>query len=693
MHSGPLPAAAKATSRGARRTSPRRQASAAASPAAAGAGYGSGTIAEPVIGGALLVFAVAGLGLVVRRRRRAGDGNRRQPTRPRAAGPGSDWVRGLAADISDGTAGPGGGAAGAGGPGSPYPDPASWPASAPGDAAGPGGGAPGAGGQSPPYGGPSSWPPSAPAHQGRPAGRDGQDWPYPDHPAWPACGRGRPLTPDHPSWPATDLGPPVGTAVDYGRPAGTDRPGWPYPDHPSWPASDLGSPLADDDYPSWPATDPGGPPPGGGAGLPQRERLGPAPAPAVHHDPNPRQPASQVPPARGRHVRVPAGYSSHPGPADDTPQRWSAQLARTTGPIPQTYYDLAFGDGRLQVVLTEPPAADQSWAASPSSANVLQLTGADTGQQQAVTWQPGDPGNTDAVRVAQRILADADEQAAEIRLEAAAEAAAIREAAEREAAQIKEQTAAEAAPIREGAEREAAEIKERAAAHAAAIREAAEQEVNALRSAVNTMSADLTAYITEKLTGPIERVAGEPGPAEGHPEPAQGYVRPPSSPGKDSPSSRTWATAPREAPARYEEADFYEKAAFGAPATSSAMPATAPVQPGTRPRPARPATRPARPTEKPARSRQGHTCALVRWHDRGPGRPCSRHRGLPTGHARIHLLCVPLGGHGRDGQQCRIPWHYPDAQAVTIASSHGGDWQAWCTGGAPPSPSPPRIGH
>jgi hypothetical protein len=395
--------------------------------------------------------------------------------------------------------------------------------------------------------------------------------------------------------------------VDYGRAAGTDRPGWPYPDHPSWPASDLGSPLADDDYPSWPATDPGGPPPGAGPGLPQRERLGAAPAPAVHHDPNPRQPASQVPPARGRHVRAPAGYSSHPGPADDTPQRWSAQLARTTGPIPQTYYDLAFGDGRLQVVLTEAPAADQGWAASPSSANVLQLTGADTGQQQAVTWQPGDPGNTDAVRVAQRILADADEQAAEIRLEAAAEAAAIREAAEREAAQIKEQTAAEAAPIREGAEREAAEIKERAAAHAAAIRAAAEQQANALRSAVNTMSADLTAYITEKLTGPIERVAGEAGLAEGHPEPAQGDVRPASSPGKDSPSSRTWATAPHEAPARYEEADLYEKAALGAPA---AMPATAPVRPGTRPRPARPATRPARPTEKPARSRQGHTARL-----------------------------------------------------------------------------------
>jgi hypothetical protein len=627
VHSGPLPAAARATSRGSRRTSPRRPARAAASPAAAAAGYGSGTIVEPVIGGALLVFAVAGLGLVVRRRRRAG-GNQRKPTLDRAAGPGSDWVRGLAADISGGTAGPGGAAAGAGGPGSPYPDPTNWPAAGPGVAASPSGGAPGAGGQGSPSGVPSSWPPSAHAYQGRPAGGDGPDWAYPDHPAWPAGSQGRPLTPDHPSWPATDLGRPVGAAADYGRPTGADRPGWPYPDHPSWPASDLGRPLADDDYPSWPASGPGGgwagpdgPPPGGGAGLPQRERLGTAPAPAVHHDPNPGQPVPQVPPARGRHVRVPAGYSSHPGPADDTPQRWSAQLARSTGLIPQTYYDLAFGDGRLQVMLTETPGAGQDWATGPSSANVLQLTSADTGRQGAVTWQPGPPGNTDPVRMAQRILADADQQAAAIRLEAAAEAAAVREAAEREAAQIRLYTAAEAAPIRQGAEREAAEIRQLAAAQAAAVREAAEQEADAirgaaqreadtLRSAVKAISADLTAYITEKLPGPIERVAGGAGPAEGYPAPAEGYARPASSPEKDRPGSGTWATAPHEAPARREEADHYEKAAPGGPATGSAMSATTPVRPGTRPRPARPATRPARRTEKPARSRQGHTARL-----------------------------------------------------------------------------------
>ena len=63
VHFGPLPAMAKATSRVVHQHSRSSQAT-AASPAAAGAGYGSGTLAETVIGGALLVFAAAGLGLV-----------------------------------------------------------------------------------------------------------------------------------------------------------------------------------------------------------------------------------------------------------------------------------------------------------------------------------------------------------------------------------------------------------------------------------------------------------------------------------------------------------------------------------------------------------------------------------------------------------------------------------------------------
>jgi hypothetical protein len=178
VHDGPLPTTAKATSRPAHRTAPRSQARAAAGPQAASAGHGSGTAAEASIGVALLVFAVAGLGLVLRRRRLTGAGNQRPLTHAGAPAPGSDWVRGLAADT----------------------------------------------------------PGSAPAPEGAAPGAGGPDWPYPDHPSWPADNPGGALTPDHPSWPA----------------------------------SDIGGPLADDDHPSWPGHRPRRWPghPGRAAGAP-----------------------------------------------------------------------------------------------------------------------------------------------------------------------------------------------------------------------------------------------------------------------------------------------------------------------------------------------------------------------------------------------------------------------------------------
>ena len=252
-----------------------------------------------------------------------------------------------------------------------------------------------------------------------------------------------------------------------------------------------------------------GPPPG--AGLPRRERLGPVSGPGG-------PPRPDRPPAGG--PGAPATWPAHPRPdrlrqarCDDTPQRWSAQLARTTGPIPQTYYDLAFGDGRLQVVLTETPGAGQDWAAGPSSANVLQLTSADTGQQGAVAWQSAGPGDADSVRLAERVLADADQQAAAIRQVAASQAVVIRETAEREAAEIKQQAAAGIAPIREAAEREAAEIKQQAAAQVAAIREAAEREIAELRATVLAMSDELkrvATYVTENLTSPGQPAVSPP---------------------------------------------------------------------------------------------------------------------------------------------------------------------------------------
>ena len=256
----------------------------------------------------------------------------------------------------------------------------------------------------------------------------------------------------------------------------------------------------------------------------------PAPAPAVHHDPGPGQAVAQVPPARGRHTRAPAGYSGPAGSARETPQRWSAQLARSTGPIPQTYYDLDFGDGRLQVMLTETPGADPGWAAGPGArgGNMLQLPAPGvTGQPGPVSWDTGEYARTDSVRLAERVLSDADQQAAAIRQEASSQAVAIREAAEQEAAEIKHQAAAQAAPIREAAEREAAEIKHQAAAQVAAVREAAEREIAELRATVLAMSDELSrvaTYVTENLTSPGQPAASPPrqaGPRSSPPPPGR----------------------------------------------------------------------------------------------------------------------------------------------------------------------------
>src|SRR5690349_5305836 len=203
VHFGPLPTTTQATSRVVHRHPAISQATPAAHLTAASAGYGSGTLAETVIGGALLVVAAAGLGLVVRRHRRPG-GRSRRPAHAGDAGPGGDWVRSLAVDPPGEAAGPRGAGPGAGGPDWPHADQPSWPANDP------------------------RQPVGAAVGYGRATGSDSPDWSYPDHPSWPANNLGRPLTPDHPSWPANNPGRPL------------------TPDHPNWPANDPGRPLSPD---------------------------------------------------------------------------------------------------------------------------------------------------------------------------------------------------------------------------------------------------------------------------------------------------------------------------------------------------------------------------------------------------------------------------------------------------------------
>ena len=382
----------------------------------------------------------------------------------------------------------------------------------------------------------------------------GPDWSYfgDDHPSWPVGSEGpgwpQPGT-DYPNWPANADH--SGWSGDDGQqgwfeggpdprgPAGVTDPYWSYPaaDHPSWPAGAGGAdwPQPGADYPSWPAGAPGGgwAPGHGGSAWSQQE------APVAHYYDERRQTAGQ--PAPVASARVPATRSGYPAKryVGAHAKTWSAQLARTQDTATQTYYELAFGDGRLQVMLTEPPKSGQEWT---------------TGMH-AQRLEANDFRNSDAVQIAERILSDADYQAAETQQEASAQATAIREAAEAEAAEIRQQAAA---------------LKQQATDQAAATLQAAEREAAEMRAATQSMSGDLhrvAAYVTQNLATPGAPPAALP------------------------------AAAPAALPAE--------------PATKPTRPAAKPVRPGTKP--ARPAARPAtKPAVQPAKKPAGRQAKVMR---------------------------------------------------------------------------------
>src|SRR5205809_5163308 len=197
-------------------------------------------------------------------------------------------------------------------------------------------------------------------HPSWPAGSNGQDWTAGDDswlggsngPNW-AAGDDRwpgsdsppawPYGEDHPSWPAGSNGP-NWTAGDDRWPGGDNPPAWPYgEDHPSWPAGS--------DRPDWPR--------GGGRPASQGREAAAGP----QHDP--RRPTAP-PSAPAARVRVPAG-----GP--DGTQQWPGQSAMPADAA-APYYEVAFGDGRVQVLL---PSASQDWptGADAGSADMRQLTG------------------------------------------------------------------------------------------------------------------------------------------------------------------------------------------------------------------------------------------------------------------------------------------------------------------------------
>ncbi len=320
----------------------------------------------------------------------------------------------------------------------------------------------------------------------------GPRWPGPDH-----------QVTDHPSFPggsypgAASTGPgrrnPDPRLTDHPSFPGGSYPGAPSPDpyftdHPSFPGADPRYPGArrpgarrpGADHSSWP----------GGAGGPAGPRRQASPEP---HNGHPSRAAS--PQAAG--ARTAAGIwgppDAPPGGATDRMQQQSTQVARTAGAATQAYQDVAFGDGRLQVILTGTPAV--GWAGATGldarPEDLVQLAGGQTAQlADAIRRDVGEFQHAHSLWLAGRILSGAESQAAEIRQEAYEQAAALRAAAEREAAEARQQ--------------------------AAAMRATAEAEAADLLTSARTMSSELgrvAAYVTENLTSPglpITRPAARP---------------------------------------------------------------------------------------------------------------------------------------------------------------------------------------
>src|SRR5690349_6158444 len=229
----------------------------------------------------------------------------------------------------------------------------------------------------------TSWPYNNP-------GGDEPDWAAGDgHPSWPANGNGQDWTAGDDSWPANGNGQDW-TAGDDSWPVNGNgnAQDWPYgEDHPSWPA---GGNTQD-----WPRA--------GGGPVPSRRE----PAAALHHDPRVPTAPPAAPVAR---VRVPAnggpeGVQQRPGP-------------RGAGPAEAPYYEVAFGEGRVQVLV---PSADQDFPAGvrPDTGEMPQLAVQDPAELlDPVRRDSGGFQDADSVRLAERILADADSQAAEIKQQA-----------------------------------------------------------------------------------------------------------------------------------------------------------------------------------------------------------------------------------------------------------------------------------
>ncbi len=427
--------------------SPRPSESAAGGAAAPRSQLKSSLSASEILaGGALLLFAIAGLAFWISRRRGAA-ARRRKHSRARPPVP-QDGIMAGAADTAPDLHGT-----------DPHRADPRWPGadqpSRPGARPGPQGGEP-------------PWPGTE--HPGRASAPQRQ--PAAEHPSWPdgpqrQAGHPGPPVPGQPGFPGAD---PRLARAGHPAPPPADHPSWPSADHPSWPGAHPAPPPAD--HPSWP-----------GGGHPSFPRAADRSA-GPRHDPaagphNARR--EQAAPAIVG-LQEPDGSWGPPEAQPDTGRRWPAQVVRAAEPVAQAYPPAPSGDGRLQVVLNEAPASGWTGRAGlgARSQDLVQLTGGEAAQlAQAIRRDAVEVRNAHSLWLAGRMLSGAENQAAEIRQEAYEQAAALRAAAERETAEARQR--------------------------AAALRATAEAEAAELLTAAQTIQSELgrvAAYVTESLTSP-----------------------------------------------------------------------------------------------------------------------------------------------------------------------------------------------
>ena len=311
----------------------------------------------------------------------------------------------------------------------------------------------------------------------------------------------------------------------------------------------------------------------------------------MHHDP--RVPMAPPPPAAPvSRVRVPAS-----GEPDGAHLRSGPQGA--AGPAGAPYYEVAYGEGRVQVLV---PSADQDYPSDvrAGTREMPQLAAQSPAELlDPVRQDAGAFRDADSVRLAERILADADSQATGIKQQALDHANAIRDAAEREAEEVRQQAAYQADALR-GAEQEAEEIRRQAAEQADAIREAATREADELRAGAIRLSAELgqvAAYVTRTLTIPAIPAAEPPAAL---PRPGGSEDTGPTTP---TPQPQAWEQGDQPTVRTRPQGRPRPQARPGRQAgdNSGVMPAVEPqaweqdAQPAARPRPqARPRRQPAR---------------------------------------------------------------------------------------------------